>query len=144
MREEGVYKTFLVIQHQVGQQLILLRTPLVYPCFVCCLVAKSCLTLCGPMDCSPPGSSVQGTLQARILEWVAMPFSGGSSQPRDQTQVSSTAGRALLYFIILYCLSTKEAVNLMINGEVQLGNTNSLISQERTNNEEFKKEIFFK
>ena len=43
--------------------------------------------------CSPPGSSVQGILQAKILEWVAMPYSRGSSQPKDQTQVSCTAGR---------------------------------------------------
>ena len=42
-----------------------------------------CLTFCNPMDCSLPGSSVHGILQARILEWVAIPFSGGSSQPRD-------------------------------------------------------------
>ena len=52
----------------------------------------SCLTLSNPMDWSPPASSVRGILQARILEWVAMPFSRGSSQPRDQTQVSRTAG----------------------------------------------------
>ena len=45
------------------------------------------------MECSPPGSSVHGILQARILEWVAISFSRGSSQPRDQTQVSRTAGR---------------------------------------------------
>ena len=50
--------------------------------------AKSCLTLCVPMDCSPPGSSIQGILQARILEWVATPSSGGSSRPRGQTRVS--------------------------------------------------------
>ena len=43
------------------------------------VVTKSCLTLCNPMDCSPPGSSVLGILQARILEWVAMPSSRGSS-----------------------------------------------------------------
>ena len=43
---------------------------------------------CNPMYCSPPGSSVHGTLQARILEWVAMPSSRGSSQPRDLTHVS--------------------------------------------------------
>ena len=47
------------------------------------LVAQSCLTLCGPMDCSLPGSSIHGSLQARILEWVDMPSSRGSSQPRD-------------------------------------------------------------
>ena len=43
----------------------------------CCLVAKSCLTLCDPMDCRPPGSSVHGTCQARVLEWVAISFSRG-------------------------------------------------------------------
>ena len=59
-------------------------------------VAQSCLTLCDPMDYSPPCSSVHGILQARILEWVAMPFSKGSSQPRGQTQVSHSAGRSFL------------------------------------------------
>ena len=47
------------------------------------LVAQSCPTLCNRMDCSPPGSSGHGILQARILECVAIPFSRGSSQPRD-------------------------------------------------------------
>ena len=45
----------------------------------CVLVAQLCLTLCDPVDCSPPGSSVHGIFQARILEWVAVPFSRGSS-----------------------------------------------------------------
>ena len=49
------------------------------------LVAQLCLTLCDPMDCSPPGSSAHGILQARVLEWVAIPFSRGSSQPRDRS-----------------------------------------------------------
>ena len=57
------------------------------------LVSQSCKTLCKPMDYSPPGSSVHGILQARILEWVSIPFSRESSQPRDQTQVSCIAGR---------------------------------------------------
>ena len=48
-------------------------------------VAQSCLTLWDPMDCSPPGSSVHGIPQARILEWVAISLSRGSSQPRDGT-----------------------------------------------------------
>ena len=56
-------------------------------------VAQSCPTLCNPMDCSPPGSSVHGILQARILEWVAISFSRRSSWPRDRTQVSHIAGR---------------------------------------------------
>ena len=56
-------------------------------------VAQSCLILYDPMDCSLPGSSVYGILQARTLEWVVIPFSRVSSQPRDQTQVSRIAGR---------------------------------------------------
>ena len=56
-------------------------------------VAQSCLTLCDPMDCRPPGSSVHGILQARILEWADISFSRGSSQARDQTQLSCTADR---------------------------------------------------
>ena len=50
-------------------------------------------TLCDPMDCSLPGSSLHGILQARVLEWVAISFSRGSSRPRDQTQVSCIPGR---------------------------------------------------
>ena len=54
---------------------------------------QSCPTLCDPMDCSLPGSSVHGILQARILEWVAIPISRGSSLPRDQAWVSCIVGR---------------------------------------------------
>ena len=60
-------------------------------CVCVCVCAKSlqsCPTLCDPMDCSLPGSSVHGTLHARIMEWVAVPSSRRSSQPRDQTRVS--------------------------------------------------------
>ena len=59
-------------------------------------VTQSYLTLCDPVDCSPPGSSVHGILQARILEWVAMP-SRRSSWPRDQTQVSQLQADSLPY-----------------------------------------------
>ena len=59
---------------------------------VCVLVAQSCLTLCDPMDCSLPGFSVHGILQARLLEWAAIPFPGASSQHRDHTWVSYIAG----------------------------------------------------
>ena len=69
------------------------------------LVAQSCLTLCDPMDCSPPGLSARGSLQARILEWVAISFSRGSSWPRDRTHISCT-GRQILSFWI-----TREAHN---------------------------------
>ena len=61
--------------------------------FCCCLVIKSCLTLCDPMDGSPPVSSAHGISQARILEWVAISFSKGSSQPRDWTLISCTGRR---------------------------------------------------
>ena len=56
-------------------------------------IAQSCLTLCDPMDLSLPGSSVYGIFQARVLKWVAISFSRGSSQPRDRNPVSHTAGR---------------------------------------------------
>ena len=62
-------------------------------CVLRVLVAQSCLTLCDPMDYSALSSSVHGILQARILEWVAIGFSRGSSWPRDQTQVSHIVDR---------------------------------------------------
>ena len=60
-------------------------------------VTQSCPTLCDPMDCSLPGYSVHGILQARILEWVAISFSKWASWPKDWTQVSYIADR---FFII--------------------------------------------
>ena len=59
---------------------------------VCVLVTQLCLTLCSPTDCSLPDFFVHGILQVRILEWVAFPFSKGSSQLRDQTLVSCITG----------------------------------------------------
>ena len=64
--------------------------------------AQSCLTLCGPTDCSLPGSSVHGILQARILEWVAMPFSRGSSRSRAQTWFSHIEADSLAYLSFPY------------------------------------------
>ena len=61
-------------------------------------VAQPCPTLCDPRDCSLQGSTVHGIFQARVLEWVAITFSRGSSWPRDRTQVSCIAGRHF------YCL----------------------------------------
>ena len=76
---------------------------------------QSCLTLCDPMDCSLSDSSVHEIFQARILEWVAISFSRGSSQPRDQTQVSCIAGRFFtteppgkFIYIYIYKLKRKE------------------------------------
>ena len=67
------------------------------PKLVCavCLVTQSCLTLCDPMDCGPLGSSSVGIFQARILKWVAMSSSRGSSQPRDWIQVPCIAADSL-------------------------------------------------
>ena len=64
----------------------------------CCAVcyAQLCPTLCNPMDCSPPGSSVHGIFQAGILECIAISSSRGSCQPRDQTRISCI-GRQILY-----------------------------------------------
>ena len=72
-----------------------------YQC-VCAKSLQPCLTLCDAMDCSPPDSSVHGNLQARILEWIAMPSSRGSSRPRDRTHIPyvSCPGREILYY---YC-----------------------------------------
>ena len=69
-------------------------------------VTQSCLTLCDPVDCNLPGSSIHGIFQATILEWVAIFFSRGSSQPRDQTQVSCIKGE---FFTIW---ATKEVKSL--------------------------------
>ena len=60
-----------------------------------CSVTKSCPTVCDPMDCSPPSFSVHGIFQARVLEWVAIPFSRGSSRPRDGNHASYIGRRVL-------------------------------------------------
>ena len=65
----------------------------VYTRLVLVFVAQSCPTLCDPMDSSPQGSSVHGILSVKILEWVTISCSRGSSHPQDQTQVSRIAGR---------------------------------------------------
>ena len=76
------------------------------------LVTQSCPALCDAMDCSLPGSSVHGIFQARILEWVAIWFSKGSSWPRVQTHISHIAciGRQ-----ILYCWDTGEALTWSVD-----------------------------
>ena len=79
------------------RQISLLISLLLSHCYIgspvlCCAMSfQSCPTLCDPTDCSPLGSSVHGILQARILEWVALPSSWWSSWPRDQTCVSSSS-----------------------------------------------------
>ena len=64
-------------------------------CVSCTVVSDSF----DPMNCSPPGSSIRGILQARILEWVAISYSRGSSQPRDQTRVSCIVGIFFFYHL---------------------------------------------
>ena len=73
----------------------------VYVLKVKVLVAQSCLTLCNSMDYSWIGSSVHGILQARILQWVAISFSGGYSRLRDGTRVFCIEGR--FFFFFLFC-----------------------------------------
>ena len=73
------------------------------------LVAQLCPNLCNPMDCGPQGSSVCGIFQARVLEWVAVPFSRGSSQSRDQTLVSCVADG------LFTAETTREAWHVIVN-----------------------------
>ena len=135
----------------------------------CCChwVAQSCLTLCHPVGCSPPGSSVHAILQARIQEWVAMPSSRGSSWPRDSTQVSCIAGRFfiteppgkphkmafshlninmsrqgnygrnVLNIFCLMSLSRRRRIDSLIEMEAQV---DDFPSQETTHEESFNKE----
>ena len=89
----------------------------------CVLVAQSCPTLCDPMYCSPPGFSTHGILQARILEWVGIPFSKGSSWPRNRTKVSGIAGGFFtnwairetknLTLVVCFLLSLSESFQLL-------------------------------
>ena len=80
------------------------RTKQVKHLYVYVLVTQLCLTLCNPLDCSTPGSSVHAIFQARVLERVAMPSSRGSSWPKDQTQASCVCRQ------ILYHCATWEAL----------------------------------
>ena len=75
------------------------------------LVTQSCPTLCNAMDCSPPGSSVLGILQARILEWVAISSSRGSSWTTDWTKVSHNAGRFLTIWATAKLLFSSPVVS---------------------------------
>ena len=83
---------------------------------VCVLVTQSCPTLCGPVDCSPPSISVHGILQARILEWVVIPTSRGSSWPRDRIEVSRIAGRFFTVWATSEAQSPIEFISLIALG----------------------------
>ena len=77
--------------------------------------AQSCLTPCNPLDCSLPGSSVHGIFQARILEWIAISSSRGSSSPRDET-LNSCIGRQILYL----CTTWEEPNCLYSNTKLKV------------------------
>ena len=84
---------------------------------VCVLVTQSCLTLYNPVDCNQLGSSFPGIFQARILEWVVIPFSTGSSRPRYQTQISCIAGGFLTIWAIreaLFCVCVFKSYSLQL------------------------------
>ena len=83
----------------------------VYSVYVCECMLSHVLLFFNPMDGNPPGSSVHGILQARILEWVASPFSRGSSQPRGQIWVSCIAGRFFIIWAYVY-VHTNHFVNI--------------------------------
>ena len=90
-----------------------------------CACSQSCLTLCDPMDCSPPGSSVHGILQARTLQWVVMPSSRGSSQPRNQTRsswVSCIGNRNALiqtkYFSVVSIRLINSTIKIVFNFQI--------------------------
>ena len=111
LSKERMLVLIRVDSHQLINKLL---SPLsTHECCCCCLVAKSCLSLCDPIDHSPPGSSVRGTSRARTLEWVAISSSRGSSQIRDRTHISFI-GRQVLYqwpireAQVLYVLGSKH------------------------------------
>ena len=87
----------LAIFHPADQETKSQVSSLLSETVVVVSVTQSCPTLCDPMDCSLPGSSVHGILQARIIEWVAASSSRESSQPRDQTWVSCIATRSSIF-----------------------------------------------
>ena len=89
-------------------------------------LAQSCPTLCDPVDCSPPGSSVHGILQARILEWVAVSFSRGSSRPRDRTRVSCVAGRCFNLWATRCAENVVQPLALSISRTFSLSQTETL------------------
>ena len=98
-------------------------------------VTQLCPTLCNLMDCSPPGSSVHWILQARILEWVAIPFSRGPSQPWDWTQISRITGRfftiwatreAHVFLCVCVCVFVCLCVCIYTYNSISLENHNSV------------------
>ena len=87
-RIKGADQLALILKYRPYPLVLPGRPNVVMHAYVCAKLLQSCLTLCDPTDCSLPGSSVHAILQAKILEWVAIPFPRGSSQLRDRTHIS--------------------------------------------------------
>ena len=87
-----------------------------------------CPALCDPMDCSLPGSPLHGILQARVLEWVAISFSRGSSWPRDRTRVSSIPGRCFNLWATREAVTFSESSSYLIRWHVRKKNKYCVIS----------------
>ena len=102
-KREGIYVYLRLIHVEVWQKTKFCKAIIfqwknessIWLKYVKVLVAQSCQTLCDPIDWSSPGSSVHDIIQARILKWVAISFSRGTSHPRDQTHASCITGRSL-------------------------------------------------
>ena len=104
-------------------------------CFCCCLVTRSCLTLCHPMDCSLPDSSVHAISQVRILEWVAILSSRESSWPRIQTHISCINRK------IVYHWATRETLySSCIENFYRSMKRNSIFKRQKDLNWYFMKE----
>ena len=86
---------------------------------MCVLVAQSCPTLCNPMDCSPPGSSVHGILQARILEWVAISFSRELYKWSYKKMKHLYFTRKPLFFVQSYFTTSSVSLQMKKYGEIQ-------------------------
>ena len=99
---------FLCMSCNVFNHLSSTDSLIIPPCAVLCLVTQSFPTLCHPMDCSLPGSSIQ----ARILEWIDMPSSRRPSQSRDWTQISHIAGRFFTLWATRESLTVPNLVKL--------------------------------
>ena len=99
----------------------------------CVLVTQSCLTLYSPMDCSPPGSSVHGLLQARILELVSIPFSRGFSWRWGRTQTSCIACRFFTVWAALLLMQHKMVLGFWVSSY----STDSCQSQEQSSSRSF-------
>ena len=104
-------------------------------CKFCCSMAQSCpiRLFVAPMDCNPPGSSVYGILCARIQEWVAMPFSRRSSQPRDQTQVSHIAAGFFTVWATREFLIHYKGANSLSNKFIHIWKSNEISAAFKKN-----------